>query len=148
MSTVPAPLKYLWVGHFEDETFIAQPENDQYSKYDENAEYNPSAFRDLLEYMEKSPLKYFEILSNDNTRYGVDIRTGLFDVDGTQFSIEDQDEPLTDRRLVYWREVRQDAVMQGDGSMEAEAPYVAAYYFGYEGKNANGKLVTKAIRVE
>ena len=155
MSTSPDSLKYLWTGYFLDGKILEQPRDDKYSKHDDDAEHNPSAFRDLLDYMETSDLIYFDI--NDGTfAYGVDLPTGRFGINGTWFSIEEQYEPLTDRKLVYYRAMKQDTHLklrkEEDGTITDEshtdAPVIESYYFGYEGKNANGKLVTKVIRID
>lgn len=156
MSTVKAPLKYIWTGYFDDGKVMEQPEDDRYSKHDDAADHNPTAFRDLLEYMDKAKLIYFDI--NDGAfAYGVDLPTGRFGINGTWFSIEDQDEPLTDRKIVYWREVKLDRHLipekDEEGKVtsirtEDDEPRITAYYFGYEGKNAKGEKVQKVIRVE
>ena len=146
MSTVKAPLKYIWTGYFDDGKVMEQPEDDRYSKHDDAADHNPTAFRDLLEYMDKAKLIYFDI--NDGTfAYGVDLPTGRFGINGTWFSMEGQNEPLANRKLVYWRQVDQDHILTKDG-IEAQEPRVTAYYFGYEGKNAKGEKVQKVICVE
>ena len=154
MSTVQKPLKYLWSGHFADGTVIQQPHDDRYSKHDDNAEQNPTAFRDLQDYMDKSPLVLF-CVSDDVSEYWVDLVNGRFIVGGNMFSIEGQDEIITDRKLTFWREVRKERHISGkvkeNGEVETEvtddAPYVAAYFFGYIGKS-KGKKVEKVIRIE
>lgn len=159
MSTVKGPLKYTWTGYFDDGKILEQPEDDRYSKHDDNAEHNPSSFRDLLDHMDKAKLIYFDI--NDGTfAYGVDLPTGRFGINGTWFSLESLEEPLTDRKLVYWRGVQRDDVIesvdvqQEDGTITKEVvttqgePYVDGYFFGYEGKNRSGNNVQKVIRVD
>lgn len=160
MSTVKAPLKYLWTGYFDDGKVLEQPEDDRYSKHDDAADHNPTAFRDLLDYCSKANLIYFDI--NDGTfAYGVDLPTGNFGINGTWFNIEDQDEPLSDRKIVFWREVLKKTHISREKTGEQnekgedlyrdviveDEPYVNAYYFGYKGKNAKGKEVVKTIRV-
>lgn len=146
MSTVPQPLKYLWTAYFDDGKVIAQPEDDRYSKHDDAAEYNPSSFRDLLEYQEKADLIYFDI--NDKVfAYGIDFRDFRFGINGTWFSLELQDEVLTDRKLVYFREVKRDEHHNADGSVVVDEPRITAYYYGYEGKNAKGENVQKVIKI-
>ena len=44
-------MKYKWVARFKKKT-ISQPSDDRYSKYDPKSEYNPSSFRDFLDYFE------------------------------------------------------------------------------------------------
>jgi len=149
MSTVSEPLKYLWTAYFEDGKIISQPEDDRYSKHDDSFTHNPSAFRDLLDYEKVSKLIYFDI--NDGIfAYGVDLPSGRFGINGTWFSIEDQDAPLHSRKLVYLREVKQDSVFTGSVAapkVDVQAPVVTGYYFGFEGINPKGEKVTKTIKV-
>lgn len=146
MSTTPAPLKYLWTAYFEDGKVMEQPADDRYSKHDDSAEYNPSAFRDLLEYQEKAKLIYFDI--NDGTfAYGFDFNLGRFGISGTWFSLETEEE-LKDRKLDYWRGVQRDDVHNPDGTVSEGEPYVYAYFFGYTGINSKGEKVQKVIRID
>ena len=147
MSTVNEPLKYLWTAYFNDGAVIEQSPDDRYSKHDDAAEHNPSAFRDILDHEKHAQLIYFDI--NDKVfAYGIDLPSGRFGINGTWFSIEDQDEPLTDRKLVYYREVVKNEHVQTDGSIISEEPKVTAYYFGYEGISPQGKKIKKVIRIE
>lgn len=143
MSTSIEPLKYLWTAYFADNHVVQQSPDDKYSKHDENAEHNPSAFRDVIDHLEVSPVRLFA-LSYGEILYGVLLETGIFIANGAEFSIEDQDEPLTDRKLIYFREMKKNYVMGG----EDQDPFVSAYYFGYEGKNPAGEVVKKLIRIE
>lgn len=147
MSTVPQPLKYLWTAYFDDGKVLKQPEDDRYSKHDDAAEHNPSSYRDLLDYEKQASIIYFDI--NDGTfAYGIDTRQWKFGINGTWFGIEGQDEVLTDRKLVYFREVKRDEHHNADGSIVVDEPRITAYYIGYEGKNAQGENVQKVIRIE
>lgn len=146
MSTVSAPLKYIWTAYFDDGVILEQPADDRYSKHDENAEHNPSAFRDIIDHQKKAKLIYFDI--NDGTfAYGVDLPTGRFGINGTWFSLE-TDDVLKDRKLDYWRGVQRDDVFNPDGSVTEGEPYVYAYFFGYTGTNSKGEKVQKVIRID
>lgn len=130
-----APLNKLWEAYFEDGHYIYQPADDRYSKHDDTAEWNPSAFRDVLEY--DSPVKGFAL-----GRWTVDLQTGLFyDNEASPFSLEAT--PLTNRKLIYFRETQQDFNMDGEGG----EPYVVRYAIGYEGKNDKGKIEKKVIYI-
>lgn len=146
MSTVAQPLKYLWTAYFDDGKVIEQPADDRYSKHDDDAEYNPSAFRDLLDYQKKAKLIYFDI--NDGTfAYGVDLPSGRFGINGTWFEVGEDEHALKDRELIYYRAVKQDHTLHPNGEITAHEPEIEAYFFGYKGKNANGKIVKKVVRI-
>ena len=146
MSTVSEPLKYVFTGYFDDGKVLEQPADDRYSKHDDNAEHNKTAFTDLIEYQKRAKLIYFDI--NDGTFvYGIDLPSGRFGINGTWFSIEEQGEPLADRKVVYFREVEKKSEIFPDGTVVEGEPEITAYYFGYEGKNSRGKKVTKLIKV-
>jgi len=132
-------LKYLWQATFKDGTIIRQPLDDCYSKHDDNAEHNPSAFRDIIEYQEKSPLEYFALYGRDNQVFAVNIKTGKFYVNGTTFMLDQPMEELKDRKLIYFRTGRMD--------MHTGKGFVYAYNIGYEGKDNNGKIAKKVITV-
>lgn len=123
----------LWTAIFEDETVLKQPEDDRYSKHDDSKEHNPSAFRDIQEY----PSKVAVFKLGD---WMVDLTTGDFLVDGVVFKLED--EPLTDRKLIYYR------IMESDwlGSKMSE-PRLLKYAIGYEGKNDKGKVEKKVVYI-
>lgn len=147
MSTVQEPLKYLWIALFANNHKIIQPANDQYSKHVEDAEHNPSAFRDILDYEETSPLTHFQLHKKDfYESYGVDVSRGEFWISNTEgtmplpFSLES--EPLTDRKLIYFREVH----LQTVGGVPQE-PFVNRYCFGYEGKNKDGIIEKKVLYI-
>lgn len=144
MSTVETPLKYLWSAVFVDRHEINQPEDDRYSKHDDEAEHNPSAFRDVLEYMEDMPLLTFT-LKGDGEIYATNLQTGEFAIvyhNGySKFSLEDT--PLTDRKVIFFRQVQQHTV-----GGETLPPQVARYILGYEGKNAQGETEKKVIYID
>ena len=106
-------MAYRWTGYFDDGLVLEESED--------------NSFKDLLAHMSKSKLIYFDI--NDGTNaYGVDIGTGLFGIQGTWFSIEDKERPLTDRK----------PVLTVDGE---------DYNVGYVGTDEKGEKVSKTISV-
>jgi len=155
MSTSPQPLQYLWTAWFDDGTVIKQPADDRYSKHEDDADNNPSAFRDIIDHQKKANLIYFDI-NDDVFAYGIDLPSGRFGINGTWFSLEDISNPIKDRKLIYYRTVDKDIVLntvvEKDGktttTIDEKEPRVIAYYFGYEGKNASGKIETKVIRID
>lgn len=140
--------KYLWTAYFSDGKVIEQPQDDRYSKHDDSAEHNPSAFRDILDHQELEDVEliYFD-LNDGSFAYGIDLPSGRFGINGTWFSLEQHDAPLTDRKLIYYRGVKVDHRIGSDG-VSVDEPEIEAYYFGYEGKDASGKVVKKVIRID
>jgi len=132
-------LKYLWEATFNDDHMISQPADDRYSKHNDEAEHNPSAFRDLLDYQETSPLQTFALVGQDRQIYAVSLQTGEFFVNGTTFMLDQPLEELTDRKLIYFRTKRMD--------MQTREQYTHSYTLGYEGTNAKGKREQKMITV-
>ena len=47
--------KYLWSARFANGHTITQHPQDLYSKHNPESAYNPSSFRDFLDYAEKHP---------------------------------------------------------------------------------------------
>lgn len=136
MSTTNQELKYLWTAFFEDGTIIKQPENDQYSKHDPSAEGNPSAFRDVLDKEEESPLVMFLLASPENNSIiGVDLRTGRFTINNVEFDAHDQNLDLSNKELkiVFFREVRRDTIMGVADWKEKEVEhYINRYFIGWQ----------------
>jgi len=142
MSTTTKPLTMLWSVYFEDGHIIDQSEDDRYSKHDDTAEWNPSAFRDILDYEEKSPIKFFHLLDQTkmNGIYSVDLSTGEFSIDSKTFRLDDAESP---RKLIYFRNMDRDNI---DGVWQE--PRVVSYNFGYEYKNNKGKTVKRIITLD
>lgn len=133
-------MRYLWTTYHEDGHIIDQPEDDRYSKHDDTAEWNPSSFRDIQEY--KSPVAVFHLLDNKTAKfYGVDLRTGHFFINRSNFTIENT--PLSNRKLIYYREVE-----RSYENGQLGEPKIVRYVMGYEGKNAEGKVEKKVIYID
>ena len=94
-------LKYLWEATFKDGTMISQPPDERYSKHDDTAEHNPSAFRDILDHQEVSPLEFFALVGQDRQLYAVCLETGEFFVNGTTFMLDQPLEEFFQERLVH-----------------------------------------------
>lgn len=133
---------YLWLAIFDDNHRIEQPADDRYSKHDDTKDYNPSSFRDILDYEKTSPLAHFilcEYGDPHGTKYGIDLHKGEFYINGNFISLERPLEELHDRQLIYFRTMRANMVTHEQG--------VYAYNFGYKGKDKNGKVVEKVITI-
>ena len=135
-------LRYLWTAVFYDGTSITQPQDDKYSKHDDSKEYNPSSFRDVIEYSEKSPIWAF-IISNpddENDFYGVRLVDGMFCAGGKEFALHKQDEKIVDKQIIYYRTMQ--------ANMQTGKQRCVAYNIGYKGKDpATGKTTEKVITV-
>lgn len=140
MSTVKESLKYKWRAEFEDGHVIEQPEDDRYSKHDDKAEHNPSAFRDVTDYWKKSPLTRFSLHGN-SADYSLELNTGRFNFNGTIFIMDE--EANIKRKLIFFRNCNWDMI---DGI--PQDPYVVNYTLGYEFKNDKGKTVKKYLMIE
>jgi len=130
-----ANLTHLWQADFEDGHTINQPHDDRYSKHDDSAEWNPSAFRDVLEY--DGQLKMFWVGG-----FGINLETGMFrpEDETDQFSLEQV--PLTERKLIYYRETIRDNI-----NGEWQVAHVSRYVIGYEGKNPDGEIEKKVLYI-
>ncbi len=145
MERQDLPLKYLWTAAFEDGHIISQPADDRYSKHDDTAEWNPSAFRDVQEYSE-SPLSAFALsfVGKPNDGFSVFLRNGLFFIDADFmskfFKLEKPGEDIINRKLIYYR-TRTANMVTGEQKIES-------YTFGYQGFNkTTGKTVEKTITI-
>lgn len=131
-------MRLLWTAHFDDGNFIEQPEDDRYSKHDDNADWNPTAFKDIQEY--DGNLAVFSLYDGENEFYSIDLRNGLFKTKNAKFSLEGT--LLTDRKLIYFREMEQNFV-----NGQSDGPRIVRYAMGYEGKNSTGKVEKKVIYI-
>lgn len=138
MSTVPAPLSFKFHAYFQDGTEIIQTDADESS-----IKEGKSAFFDVQEKLKETGLNFFSLVG-ENGIYTIDFINQKFIVGVSAFSMLDQDETITDPKLIYFREVFQHNTSQ-DGTLP---PYVARYFLGFEGKNENGKVVKKIINIE
>lgn len=134
-------LKYLWRARFENGGAIDQPEDDRYSKHDDEAEHNPSAFRDILDYEKVSPLVWFELngVGMEEKDYAVNLVHGVFVIDGNAIYLEQPNEELRDRKLIYFRTMRKNLMT---GEVEC-----VAYNYGYEGKDDKGRVIKKVVTI-
>jgi len=140
MSTVKESLKYLWKAEFVDGHVIEQPKDDKHPDHDDSAEWNPSAFRLVTDYWEKSPLLRFT-LSNGHDSYALDLVTGRFNFNGTTFLMDEEGQIY--RKLIFFRNINWEMI---DGV--PQDPYVVNYTIGYEFKNEKDRVVKKYLMIE
>lgn len=137
-------LVYLWYAIFEDGYRFVQPEDDRYSKYDPSKTHNPSSFRDVLDYSEKSPLKAFGLYNKyiPTKSIKLTLDDGRFTTANCDsFKLEAVGDELVDRQIIYYR------TMQCD--MKSGEQRVMSYNIGYKGKDrATGKVIEKVITID
>lgn len=153
MNETSIKFKFLWRATFKNKVITQHPE-DKYSKHNPEAEYNPSSFRDFLDYFEghKSELVKFELIS-DTTTVGIDLENAnkpeiVMDVRnrwGTYTKktlLHREKRVLSDVRVIYYRKMEAKVV---DGAIGE--PRVAEYVLGYQGLDENGNNRQKTISV-
>ena len=152
MNNPTLKFKYLWKATFKGKT-IAQHTPDLYSKHNPKAEWNPSSFRDFVEYFEEHPteLLKFELISPEET-----FEINLSDQEKpkilcerrgrwgsiTNTLLHKEKRPLRNVRIIYYRDM--EATVVGAKFVE---PRVLGYVIGYQGIDANGNNRQKKISV-
>lgn len=135
-------LKYLFTATFQDGTVIQQDEQD---KSPNDPEGKKSQFWDVLEYEKHSPLIKFslkkKILGLAANEASVDLLTGKFSINGTEFDVADQNFVITQPlRIVYFRETqKQQDVHVKTHTVIEERHFINRYFIGWQttwlGKN-------------
>lgn len=128
-------MKYLFSAFFSDGTTIRQTKADQ-SKYDPTK----SCFTDVLRYQEAYQLQRFCLNSANNFggimghEYSIDLKTGLFSIDGVEFSVAEQNFiPEAPLKLIYFRETRLEVDVNSDTrEVQEERFYINRYFIGWE----------------
>ena len=144
--------KYLWRAVFLKKTITQHPE-DKYSRYNPDAEWNPSSFRDFQNYFDghSGELISFELVGKDAT-YTVDLTRPwcpmiYVDERGRWGSekhtlIHREKRPLRDVRIIYYRNMGTTITNGVFGE-----PRVLGYVIGYQGIDENGNSRKKMITV-
>lgn len=138
MSTTTKPLKYLWSAIFANGHVLDQPANDLYSKHNPDAEWNPSAFRDLQDYEQICTLKIFQL-----GEHQINLKTGQFTVNGKHFFMN-EDDIASERKLIYYRTMQRN---NNDGVWDDE-PTVVSFTMGYEYKDSKNKTHKRTITID
>ena len=147
-------MKYKWVARFKKKT-ICQPSDDRYSKYDPKSEYNPSSFRDFLDYFEgghSEELGSFELWS-DGDCYMVDftkkghpeirmLKKGKNWASDKTIILHREKRELSDIRVIYYRNMETTITTAGERNTK-----VLGYVIGYQGLDKNGNNRQKKITV-
>ena len=146
MSTTIAPLKYLFVAIYDDQTeYVQHPEDKAVIKE------SGSSFSDV----DMDRVEVF-ILQGDGKEFEVNLKNGLFAVNGQVINIAPQHFVPTERlKLCFWRECRRHqnlhAEVMADMSVSQEGEwgesYVSRYFLGWE-TIWNGEKLQRTIAVE
>lgn len=146
--------EYLWKATFKKKTICQHPK-DLYSKHDPEAEYNPSSFRDFLDYFEEHPdeLVKFELANRDKSRsivvsFEKPSKPSIWALEISRWGNEKktllhaEKRPLSDIRVIYFRAME---TTIKDGAIGE--PKVLNYTIGYQGLDGNGASRKKMITV-
>lgn len=140
MSTTNQPLTYRFSAIYKDGDIYDQPEDDRSILHEGDGEWWPSAFKDV----DQNKLELFQLINeNDGVWVTVNMVNGKFNVNGVDFTMNEQDQIVTNLKLIYFREVRRDNI---DGVWQE--PRITKYYVGYEGKDQNGKKVKRLMGLD
>lgn len=100
-----------------------------------------NAFYDVLQNIEE--VRAFSLFSDDGAdEYLIDLETLLFEVNGKQFKMTDEE--LTNIRLIYFvrkavvRDLVQNTTVQG----------IVSYHFGFQGLNGAGENVQRVMVIK
>lgn len=144
--------KYLWRAEFDDGHIIKQDPEDRYSKHDPKAEYNPSSFRDFLDYQDQHPeaklIKF--CLASKNACYTVSFvdrarpsisydQTNRYGFPVKHHEVFKSKRDLENVRVVYYRRMALD--------MLHHTKELCFYALGFQGNEKNGRNFQKEIRV-
>ena len=144
--------KYLWRANFLKKTITQHPE-DKYSRFDPDAEWNPSSFRDFQNYFDghSGELISFELVGEDKV-YTVDLTRAwcpiiYVDEKGRWGSekhtlLHREKRPLRDVRIIYYRNMETTI----NNGLVGE-PRVLGYVIGYQGLDEKGNSRKKEIVV-
>lgn len=149
-------LKYLFIAGFVDGSAFPQPENDT-STIDEKR----SAFYDLLQRAEKSPIENFtlwQVEPDPDTGFrkifSVHLKTGLFSINGIFFRMHDEE--LSGFKLIFFRKhqrrINQQVIADGKGGWAPgkaeELDHVITYRIGWEAHDGKGNKVQRIMEFE
>ena len=144
--------KYLWSAKFANGHIVRQHPNDLYSKHNPKSDYNPSSFRDFLEYAESHPdvpLVEF-VLANKEKSYTVSFenpeRPVIYYDENNKYGIPTKHyewfkckRDLTNVRPIYYRNMELD-VMTGEKRC-------LGFVIGFQGNETKGHNYQKTITV-
>lgn len=133
--------RYKWQAIFADGERITQPDDDRYSKHDPTKEHNPSAFRDVEDKRESTPLVAFVLqdITDDSQAVLLDLEARIFYVNNIPLKLAGDEQFIYDisckpAELIYYRTMEQ---KMSDGSK----PIVKSHTIGYRYNNKSYVIV-------
>jgi hypothetical protein len=133
--------RYRWQAIFSDGERITQPDDDRYSKHDPTREHNPSAFRDVEDKRENTPLAAFVLrdVTDDSQAVLLDLEARIFYVNNMPLKLTGDEQFIYDinckpAELIYYRTMEQ---KMSDGSK----PVVKSHTIGYRYDNVSYVIV-------
>ena len=144
--------KYLWRANFLKKTITQHPD-DKYSRFDPDAEWNPSSFRDFQNYFDghSGELRSFELVGEDKV-YTVDLSRAWCPIiyvnekgrwgSEKHTLLHREKRPLRNVRIIYYRNME---TTIKDGVFDN--PQVVSYALGYQGLDDKGNCRKKVITV-
>lgn len=131
-------LKYIFTAYFKDGTQFVQNAEDK-------SETIPgkSAYTDLCA-LGIENLHAFEIFDGV-TRLGVNLENGFFNLNGREFAAHDHGLPLTNMRLIYFRDRWEHKHIESGG----KTTYTSEIYFmvGWQANLPNGENIERVITI-
>lgn len=143
--------KYLWGARFANGHIITQHPQDLYSKHNPESAYNPSSFRDFLDYVESHPdVPVVEFrLFNKEKSYTMNFESSrpiIYYDENNKYGIPTKHyewfkckRDLTNIRPIYYRRMEMD-VMTGEKRC-------LGFVIGFQGNESNGNNYKKEINV-
>lgn len=133
---------YRWIAEYKDGTFYEEPEDGKSKTvpYDPVTDFQPSAFRDINHTLLKKFWLYGTTPDNMTERWSIDLTTGVFEHNGTEFIIHPQAYVPEACVLVFFREVRREhdyqTTVMPDRSLDVEEKesrhYINRTFFGFK----------------
>lgn len=140
-----------WQARFKDGKVIVQPDDDKYSKHDDSKDFNPSSFRDFLDYFNKDRdnLESFGITNYKEDKVVVvrfdenEIRLFTYKKGDKDVVVKKKCEKLENAQPIYFRKMENTSVNGVFGT-----PKVVSYTIGFQGTDKNGKNAQYLLEVE
>lgn len=133
--TIPV-LKYHFTAKFKDGTSYVQNQWDQ-----SELEKTRSCFYDVLQREEQ--IKSFS-LTDGNKTFLVNIRDGSFEVDGTSFYMHDRDIPLTNMRLIFYRQHKTSINVTNMSGLSDDIIYA----IGWQANDEKGNNIKRIMEID
>lgn len=131
MTKTTPQLDWLFTAYFSEGNWLDQTQED----ISQNGE--GSAFTDVM--ARKDELVAFELINDDQSVH-LNLKTGVFTVNGTPLVIHDQhfDPSKHKLRLIYFRETRAERDLNDKEEVVGQRHFVNRYFIGWQ-TTANGK---------